>query len=108
MGGLLSIMAMLVLQINLQMFLGPPGWGADDLRGIRAFSIVGCVGIGILCAMSLAFGIVGLVNAFRLGQTSALAWVGIATSIFAVGLWIFVLIDLFAVVEFLARRQGLG
>jgi hypothetical protein len=106
-GGILAVLAVLVLQINLHLFLGPAAWGASDLRALHNVTIAGSVVLGVMCAASLAFAIRSLVLASKLGQPSALGWAGLALSILALLLWIGTLVDLFEVVDTLARKQGL-
>src|SRR6266436_749471 len=106
-GGILALLAVLVLQINLHLFLGPPAWGASDLRALYNVTIAGSVVLGTMCAASVAFAIRSLVLAYKCGQPSALGWAGLMLSILALLLWMGALVDLFEVVDTLVRRQGL-
>jgi hypothetical protein len=106
-GGILAVLAVLVLQINLHLFLGPAAWGASDLRALHNVTIAGSVVLGVMCAASVAFATRSLVLASKLGQPSALGWAGLMLSVLALLLWIGALVDLFEVMDTLARRQGL-
>jgi hypothetical protein len=109
MGGVLALLAVLVLQINLHLFATPAGWAASDLRAVHHVAVAGCVVLGAMCVASIGFAIVSLVFAYHRGQPSALGWAGLMISILALLLWIGTLIDLFEVVEMLMRRpMGAG
>ena len=106
-GGVLAVLAVLVLLINLQLFVGPPVWGPTDLRALHDVAIAGSIVLGVMCAASIAFAICSLFLAYKYGQTSALGWAGLMLSVLALLLWIGALIDLFEVVDLMVRRQGI-
>ena len=106
--GVLGVLAMLTLLAVAQIFFGPPIWARQDLRAIFWVSIVFVVLILGMTGAATAFGIVSLVSAVKRGQPLALGLAGLLLSIFVLLVWIFVLIDLFSVLDFLMRRQGHG
>jgi hypothetical protein len=103
-GGLLAMMAMLTLQINLQMYLSPRVWSQGDLRPIYYVAIVGAIFLFGMTSTSIAFGIRSLVVAYRRAQPCALGWAGILVSTLALLLWIGTFVDLFSVLDMLMRR----
>lgn len=107
MGGFLAVLAMLLLQINLSLFLSPRVWAASDLDVIHYAAIAGAIVLLAMCGASAAFGLRGLACAYRRDQPSALGWAGLLISILALCLWIGALIDLFEVVDTLMRRHGM-
>jgi len=106
-GGLLAVMAMLMLQMNLQMYLSPRGWSQGDLRPIHDVAIVGAVILGVMTSASMAFGICSLAFAYKRAQPCALGWAGLMISTLAMFLWIGAFVDLFEVLDML-MRGGLG
>ena len=106
-GGLLAVMAMLTLQINLQMYLTPRVWSLDDIRPIQYAGIAAAIVLAGLTGTSIAFGIRSLVLAYKHVRPSALGWAGTMTSIFALLLWICTLVDLFSVLDMLKTVHGL-
>jgi hypothetical protein len=107
MGGILAVLAMLMLLINLLLFLSPPVWGPSDLRALYYVAIAGVVVLVGIGFTSVAFGIRSLASAYKRGQPSALGWAGLLISILALLLWIGALVDLFEVVDTMMRRQGM-
>ena len=103
-GGLLAVIAVLVLQINLQMFLSPRAWSANDVRAIQYVAIVGAIVMAGLTTTSMAFGIRSIANAKMHSQPSALGWAGFLISTLALLLWIGALVDLFSVLDMLMRQ----
>lgn len=108
MAAFLGVVAMLTLQINATLFFGPPQWAREDLRNIFFASLASVLLVLALNVVSSVFGIISLLSAVRHGQPCALGLAGLLTSIFALLVWIFAFIDLFAVLDFLMRRQGHG
>src|ERR1051325_489213 len=106
--GILAVMAMLTLQICVQLFFGPALWARQDLLGIVYVSIggvVGVLGLNITCIVSAIY---SMVSAFRHNQPCALGLGGLIGRVLVLLLWIFVFVDLFSVLDFLLRRQGHG
>lgn len=102
-GGLLAVLAMLTLQINLQMFLSPRIWSPSDVRPLQYAGVGGAIVLACLTGTSIAFGIRSLAIAYRRAQPCALGWAGTLISILALLLWIGALVDLFAVLDMLMR-----
>ena len=107
-GGILAVMAMLLLQICLYLFLSPSVWGTEDVKRLHDVAIYGRIVFITAGIVSIAFAIRSLALAYNRSQPSALGWAGLLISLIALALWIGVLFDLFEVVEFMARRQGMG
>ena len=107
-GGLLAVMAILVLQINLQMFLSPRAWASNDVQAIRYAAVAGAIVMGGLTITSMAFGIRSIATANNHAQTNALGWAGLLISTLALLLWIGTLVDLFFVLDMLLRRTPAG
>lgn len=107
-GGFLAIMAMLSLQINLQMYLGTKAWSQNDLRPIAYAAVAGAVVLAVLLGTSLALAVRSLLLARRNGQSSALGWAGLLLTVPALLLWVGALVDLFAVLEMLERTSPWG
>jgi hypothetical protein len=106
-GGLLAVMAMLTLQINLQMYLNPKGWWPNDVRPVQYVGIAGAIVLAGLTGTSIAFGIRSLMLAYKHAQPTALGWLGTMTSVFALLLWIGTLVNLFSVLDMLITVHGL-
>lgn len=104
-GGLLAVMAMLMLQINLQMFLGPKVWSPGDVRPIYYAAILATLVLFCMTSMGIAFGIRSLVIAYGRGQPCALGWAGTLMSVLALLLWLGTLYDLFEVLGMLMGRN---
>jgi hypothetical protein len=102
-GGVLVLTAMLMLHINLHMFHNPRAWSPGDVQPLRYVIGVGALALTALTGASLAFGIRGVLLAYRHRQTSALAWAGVMISTFAGILWIVALVNSFAVTDMLLR-----
>ncbi len=107
-GSTLAVMAMLLLQICLYLFLSPSVWGTEDLKRLHDVAIYGRIVFITAGIVSIAFAIRSLVLAYNRSQPFALGWAGLMISLIALALWIGVLFNLFEVVEFMARRQGMG
>jgi hypothetical protein len=107
MGGVLSILAMLTLQLNLRLFLSPPVWGPADLRLLQQAAIGGGVVLILLCAISTSISVRGLFSGYRCGTSTALAWAGLLLSLLALLLWIGAAVDLYSVVDTMLQRQGI-
>jgi hypothetical protein len=103
-GGLLSVMAMLTLQINLQMWVTRASWSAGDVRPIYYAAIVGAIVLFCMTSTSIGFGIRSLVIAYKRAQPCALGWAGLMTSTLALLLWIGTLVDLLEVLDVLMGR----
>ncbi len=104
-GGLLAVMALLILQINLQIFLSPRSWSRDDVRPIHDVAIVGAIILAGLTSASLAFGIRSLLLAYKYKEPAALGWAGVLVSTLALLMWIGAFIDLFAILDMLMRMS---
>jgi hypothetical protein len=107
-GGILAILAMMLLQINLHLYLSPPVWGATDLRALHGVTIVGTVVFLGTAGISIAFACLSIGGAYRRRQPTALGWAGLLLSVIALLLWIGGLLDLLAVLDTMMRRQGMG
>lgn len=105
-GGILAVMAMLLLQVCLTLF-GSSGWGPMDLQRLHDVALYGRIVFISAAVASIAFAIGGIIVAYARRQASALGWAGLVISLIALALWIGVLANLLEVVETLARRQGM-
>jgi hypothetical protein len=103
-GGILALMAMLTLQINLQMYFSPRVWPLNDVRPIFYAAILSSIVLAGITGTSIAFGIRGLMIAYKNRLPAALGWAGLLISGLALFLWIGALVDLFSVLEMLRRR----
>ena len=99
--GLLAVMAMLMLQINLQMYFSPRAWPLGDVSPIFYVAILATVVLFFLTTISIAFGIRSLVIAYKSGQPCALGWAGTLMSTLALFVWTGTLVDLFSVLDML-------
>src|SRR5262245_787291 len=105
-GGILSVLALLVFQINVVLYLSArsgPILTPGEVRAVFIGSIVGAIIIAARCLTSMIFGIYSLVSAFRFQQPAALGWAGLLISILALLFWIAALVDLFMIVGMMMR-----
>ena len=98
-GGVLALMAMLTLQINLHIFLGPRNWSPNDVRPILFAAVPGGIFVLGMTGASIAFGIRSLALAYQRAQPCALGWAGLLISTLGLPLWILTLIDLLGVLH---------
>jgi hypothetical protein len=101
MGGLLALMALVLLISNILLFLGSEQQRLDqtslELANIAAIVGIPCF-IG-LCVCSIVFAIRGLRGARRYDMPMALPASGLLLSIAALILWIVVGVDLIAILQ---------
>lgn len=103
-GGILAMMAMVMLAINLLLFVSPFVWAAKDLHLLFQAAVAGTIVIGPIALFSVFVGIHAVVSGFKRRQFSALGLSGLFISTLALLLWAGAIADLFSVVDYLQRR----
>src|SRR5262245_20406691 len=104
MGGMLGLGAPIVLIFNVLVIMG--GQQVINPQHARLLFAIGIGAMSILwlsCLVSLCFGIKAWRAASATGQPAGLAVGGTLASLFALGAWLFVGIDLIVILGFFAR-----
>ncbi len=106
MGGLFILMAMLELQLNMQLFVYSSRFSIRDARQIHDSAMLAAIILPGLTITSIAFGIRGVALAYKRAQPCALAWAGVLMSTLALALWFFTFYNLFDILDMMIRFHG--